>query len=182
MDKAEAMHHQACLARSWWEFCVEYAVHIYNRTPSKRLGNKTPYEMLNGNKPGISHLRIMGCGAYVFLHEDQWKDALAPHAEYITFIGITNGIKGWKFMRSMNLVFHATKAVFDENTYPHCPEGTHANIPAIETGVLPLDKSNIPPEDVDGPPAPPPVEKDANWHPQDPFSYWPNGGGNGNDY
>ena len=42
MDKAEAMRHQACLARSWWEFCVEYVIHIYNRTPSKRLKNKTP--------------------------------------------------------------------------------------------------------------------------------------------
>ena len=138
--------------------------------------------MLNGNKPGISHLRIMGCGAYFFLHEDQWRDALTPHAEYMTFMGITNVIKGWKFMHSMNAIFHATKVVFDENTYPRCPEGTHANIPAIETGVLPLDESNIPLEDIDSPSAPPPVEKDANWHPQDPFSYWPNGGGNGNDY
>ena len=27
MDKAEAMHHQACLPQSYWEFAVEHAVH-----------------------------------------------------------------------------------------------------------------------------------------------------------
>ena len=28
-EKSEAMRHQACLHRSWWEFCVEYSVHVY---------------------------------------------------------------------------------------------------------------------------------------------------------
>ena len=31
-EKAEAMRHHACLPKSWWEFCVEYTVHVYNRT------------------------------------------------------------------------------------------------------------------------------------------------------
>src|SRR5271163_4783169 len=92
-EKAEAMRHFACLPRSWWEFSVEYAIHVYNRTPSKRLKNKTPYESLNGKKPDVSHLRILGCGAYVFLHEDVRKDSLSPHAELMTFIGYTDGIK-----------------------------------------------------------------------------------------
>ena len=32
-EKAEVMRHHACLPKSWWEFCVEYTVHVYNRTP-----------------------------------------------------------------------------------------------------------------------------------------------------
>ena len=27
-EKAKAMCHQACLPKSWWEFCIEYAIHI----------------------------------------------------------------------------------------------------------------------------------------------------------
>jgi transposase InsO family protein len=46
-EKAEAMRHFACLPKSWWEFCVEYAVYVYNRTPCKRLSYKSPYESLN---------------------------------------------------------------------------------------------------------------------------------------
>ena len=117
MDKAETMHHNACLPRSWWEFCVEYVIHIYNRTPIKRLNNKTPYQLVYGNKPDVSHLRNMGCGAYIFLHEYQWVDKLSPHTEYMTFIGLTNGVKGWKFMHNSNTIFHATKAVFNKNNY-----------------------------------------------------------------
>ena len=62
------------------------------------LKNKTPYEAINRSKPDISHLRILGCGAYVFLHEDIWQDTLSPHAELMTFIGLMSGVKGWKFM------------------------------------------------------------------------------------
>jgi hypothetical protein len=109
---------------------------VYNRTPVKRLKNKTPFEMLNSVKPDLSHLRIMGCGAYVFLHEDVRHDKMSPHAEFMTFIGFTDGIKGWKFMRSTNAIFLATKAVFNENTFPRCPDDSRANIPAIESSVL----------------------------------------------
>ena len=100
------------------------------------------------------------------------QDVLSPHAELMTFIGFTGGVKGWKFMRNTNTIFHATKAVFDENMYPQCPDGSRVNIPAIETGVLPpldsyLDRdNNIPPEDGDQPPPPPPVEIDPIWRHQ----------------
>ena len=33
MDKAQALHFDACLPQSWWEFCVLYASHVYNCTP-----------------------------------------------------------------------------------------------------------------------------------------------------
>ena len=155
-------------------------MYIYNWTPIKRLKSKTPYEALNRDKPDISHLRILGCGAYVFLHEDVQQDVLSPHAELMTFIGFTSGVKGWKFMRTTNTIFHATKAVFDvfnENMYPRCPDGSRVNILAIETGVLPpsdsyLDRdNNIPPEDGDQPLPPPPAEIDPIWHNQG--AYWP---------
>ena len=33
MDKAQALHLDACLPQSWWEFAVLHALHLYNRTP-----------------------------------------------------------------------------------------------------------------------------------------------------
>ena len=33
MEKAETMQLQACLPQSWWEFALDHATHIYNRTP-----------------------------------------------------------------------------------------------------------------------------------------------------
>ena len=177
-EKAEAMCHQTCLPKSWWEFCIEYTIHVYNRTPIICLKHKTPYEAINRSKPDISHLRILGCGAYVFLQEDVQQDALSPCAEFMTFIGFTSSVKGWKFMRNTNTIFHAMKAVFDENMYPQCPDGSHVNIPAIETGVLLLPDGyldrddNIPLEYDDAPHPPPPVESDPVWHPPRPQGYY----------
>ena len=80
-------------------------------------------------------------------------------------------------MQNTNTIFHATKAVFDENMYPRCPDGSRVNIPAIETGVLPppdsyLDRdNNIPPEDGDQPPPPLPAEIDPIW--RDHGAFWP---------
>src|SRR5271168_552906 len=149
-EKAEAMRHFACLPKSWWKFCVEYAVYVYNRTPCQLLSYKSPYELLNKLRPDISSMRVLGCSAYVFLHEDQRQNSMSPHAELMTFIGFTDGIKGWKFMKSNNKIFYATKAVFNENTFLHCPNGSRASIPGIETGLLPFDEQNIPPEEENG--------------------------------
>ena len=128
------------------------------------LIQKLPFTSLSigSNLTYISHLCVMDCAAYVFLHEDQRQNKMSPHAELMTFIGFTDGMKGWKFMRSTNAIFHATQAVFDESTFLHCP-GSQASIPAIETGVLNIDEENIPSEDIDSQQAPPAVEANPIW-------------------
>ena len=162
-EKAEAMCYIACLPKFWWEFCIEYAVHVYNRMPMQRLKYTSPYELLYRLKPDVVHMCTLECAAYVFLHEDQCHDALSPHAELMTFICYADGIKGWKFMRSTNIIFYATKAVFNESTFLHCPGGSHVSIPSIEMGLLPVNEGNIPSEDDDQPLALAPVEGDLVW-------------------
>jgi len=66
-EKAQAMRQQACLPDSWWEFCVLHANYVYNCTPVCHLEWKTPNELVFKEKPNVSHLCILGCGAYVFI-------------------------------------------------------------------------------------------------------------------
>ena len=63
MEKAQAMRLDACLPQSWWEFAVLHAVHLYNRTPVRRIDWKTPYEKLKCKVPDVSHLYVFVCGA-----------------------------------------------------------------------------------------------------------------------
>jgi len=56
MDKAEAMQHNTCIPEPWWEYSIKYAVHLYNRSPLYCLNWCTPYELVNKNKPDITHL------------------------------------------------------------------------------------------------------------------------------
>ena len=67
MDKAQAICLDACFPQSWWEFAVLHAVHLYNQTPMRHLGYKTPFEALRKSKPSVAHFCVFGCGAYVCL-------------------------------------------------------------------------------------------------------------------
>ena len=121
IEKAQALCFTACLSQNWWEFCVEYMVHIYNRTPMCCHNWQTPFEVLKRDKPNVSHLRVMDCGAYVFILEEVQVDKLAPRAELKTFLGYTNRTKGFCFMQGPNnVIFQATTALFDEHMFPHC--------------------------------------------------------------
>ena len=121
MDKAQAMRLEACLPDSWWEFAILHALHCYNQTPLRRLKWQTPYTILNDQVPDISHLKVFGCGAYVHIPKDRRVNALAPKSELMVYIGHTEGIKAFTFMRlSNNTVFTSTTALFDETIYPKC--------------------------------------------------------------
>ena len=62
VEKAQAIHLEACIPQNWWEFAVNYAVHVYNHTPLKHSSNdyKTPFERLQHTKPDVAHLRVLG--------------------------------------------------------------------------------------------------------------------------
>ena len=85
------------------------------------------------------------------------------------------------------MIFHTTKAVFNKNMYPRCPDESCVNILAIETDVLPppdsyLDRdNNIPPQDDDQPLPPLPVETDSIWHHGHPMPYVLDAPNNGDD-
>ena len=121
-DKAEAMRFDACLPQSWWEFAIEHAVHVYNRTPLRRLKWRTPYEVLNGEAPSIKHLRVFGCGAYVHLPPAVRTNKLSPKSELMVYIGVAPGGHGFRFMRSPNnVIFTLAHALFNEKMFPKCP-------------------------------------------------------------
>src|SRR5271154_3837660 len=151
MDKAQAIRLEACIPQNWWEFAVNYAVHVYNHTPHKRDGHyQTPFERLRCTKPDIAHLRVFRCGAYVFLPEDIRTNSLSPKSELMTFIGYSEGTKGYIFMRSPNnIVYTAVKALFDETLFPKCPDMRRSGFIPLDQPVPTdnADEYNTPPED-----------------------------------
>ena len=123
IEKAQALCFEACLPQSYWEFSVEFTVHVYNRTPVKCIVWRTPFEVLNSTKPNISHLRVFRYRAYVYIPDDVQVNKLAPRAEVMIFLGYTSGTKGFKFMgKPNNVIFHRVTAMFDEHMFPSCPD------------------------------------------------------------
>ena len=106
-EKAESMRHMACLPPSWWEFSVQATYVVYNRTPMRRRWNKernweTPYQLRYGKKPDVLMLRTFGCAAYVFRPKETRANKQAPRSELMIFIGYTEGMNAYKFMRTHN--------------------------------------------------------------------------------
>ena len=48
-----------------WDEAINTCVHVLNRSSTKILQGKTPYEMWSRKKPKLSHLRIFGSIAHV---------------------------------------------------------------------------------------------------------------------
>ena len=121
MDKAQAIPLEACLPQSWWEFAVNCAIHVYNRTPIQCHNWKMLFENMEHTKPDVTHLCVFGCGVYVFLPEEVRTNKLNPKSELMMFIGYPAGTKGYLFMRSLNNVLYtAVQALFDETLYLKC--------------------------------------------------------------
>jgi hypothetical protein len=53
-------------ARFWGE-AVTTAVYLLNRSPTKSVHGKTPFEVWHGYKPDVSYLHVFGCVAHVKL-------------------------------------------------------------------------------------------------------------------
>jgi IS30 family transposase len=54
-EKAQAICSSACILDSWWDFAINTATHVYNRTPMSRLHWSLPYELFKGMKPKVDH-------------------------------------------------------------------------------------------------------------------------------
>ena len=86
MDKVQSMRFRACLTDTMWEFSWDHAIHVYNRTSIRRLKWQTPFEALRNKKPDVSHLCVLGCGAYVFLPEDVRANKLSSKSETMVYL------------------------------------------------------------------------------------------------
>ena len=58
MDSVRSMLIHARLPKVFWGFAVLTATHIHNLLPHPELNNTTPHEVLKGQRPDVSYLRV----------------------------------------------------------------------------------------------------------------------------
>ena len=61
MEVARSVMFQTNVPKRFWSDAVMTACYLINRTPTRILGDLTPFEVLNNPKPFIDHLRVFGC-------------------------------------------------------------------------------------------------------------------------
>jgi hypothetical protein len=75
----------------FWGEAVVTAVYILNRSPTRALNGRMPYEAWHGRKPADSHLRVFGC--LVFGKELGHISMLNDRRTLGVFIGYAEGSK-----------------------------------------------------------------------------------------
>ena len=69
--------------------------YLINRTLSKLLKGKTPYEVLLGVKPHYDHIKVFGSLCFAQIRPKP-KDKFAPRSQKCIFVGYPYDKKDWK--------------------------------------------------------------------------------------
>jgi hypothetical protein len=67
IESARTMLDEYKTSDRFWAETINTTCHVVNRLYLHRLLNKTPYELLTGNKPNVSYVRVFGSKCYVLL-------------------------------------------------------------------------------------------------------------------
>lgn len=101
----------------YWGECIKFAVHVMNRTPSKILNYKTPYEIVYNILPSYDHLRVFGCLAYAT--DLNVKDKFGSRSFPCIFLGYPDHQKGFILLNiNNNKIFVSRHVKFVEDKFP----------------------------------------------------------------
>lgn len=117
---------QAGLPKTFWNYAVAHGVFLINRVPSRFLNNVSPYEVLYGKLPVLSHLRSLGCLCYASTISAHRKKLDSRARKYV-FLGYRTGIKGCllydlksrEIFISRNVQFYKSEYPFVKCAHPH---------------------------------------------------------------
>ena len=85
------------LPPSLWVEAVNYASYIHNRVPHKLVVGVTPFEVLHGNNPNVSDLRVFGSKDWAKIPIDKRKAFQSQSSEGI-MSRYAEDAKAYKFM------------------------------------------------------------------------------------
>jgi hypothetical protein len=110
---ARALRKQRGMTAVFWGEAVVTSVYILNRSPTKALNDRTPYEAWHGRKPAVSHLRVFGCLTFTkeLGHISKLDDRSTPGV----FIGYVEASKAYHILDPGPQCVRTTRdVVFDE--------------------------------------------------------------------
>jgi len=86
-----------------------------NRVLIRPILKKTPYELLNGRKPNVSHLKVFGCKCYIL---NNGKDSLGKFdakSDKGIFLGYSLNSHAYRvFNKKLMTVEESIHVIFDE--------------------------------------------------------------------
>ena len=94
-NAVRAMLHDAGLPKSLWAEAFRTATYVRNRTPTKALDGRTPYEMLYKVTPDLAELRAFGAPCAIVSPSEKLRK-LDDRASMCVFVGYKYGGGGYR--------------------------------------------------------------------------------------
>ena len=101
------------LPRVFWGEVVNTSVYLLNRSPTKSLEGKTPYEAWSRIKPNVDHLRVFGCLAHVKTVLGNLKK-IEDRSKPMVFFGYEKGRNAYRVYDPFTGKIHLTRDVIFE--------------------------------------------------------------------
>lgn len=116
VERAKCLILNSRLQKFFWAEAVSTAAYITNRSPTKALDYKTPYEMWTGKRPHLNNMKIFGCHAMVHVPKES-RRKWDSKATKIIFVGYCENTKGFRlYDESKKQIYKSRDVVFLEHT------------------------------------------------------------------
>ena len=117
VERARCMLIGGKLGKEFWSAAIAASVYLGNRTLTRALKNKTPFEELYERKPSLKHLRIFGCVAYVHVNAEN-RTKLEEKSKICRFIGYSETSKAYiLWSEEDKKIILSRDIIFDENLF-----------------------------------------------------------------
>jgi transposase InsO family protein len=83
LEKVRAMLHAADLPKNLWGEALKHAVWLKNRTSTRALGGRTPYEVFHNSKPDLRDIHEWGCKVSVHVDDNGKLDGRARDGRWL---------------------------------------------------------------------------------------------------
>ena len=106
---------ESSLPKYFWADAVSTSCYVMNRVLIRPILKKTPYELFNGRKPNISHLRVFGCSYFVLNNGKENLGKFVEKADKGILIGYLSNNHAYRvYNKRLMIVEEYVHVVFDE--------------------------------------------------------------------
>lgn len=95
LERVRAFLHSSQLPKYLWGEAVNHAVWLMNRTKTKALDGKTPFEVLYGKKPNLSEVREFGEKVWVRVEGGNKLGGRVREGHWLGMDQTSNGVRIW---------------------------------------------------------------------------------------
>lgn len=150
-EKARALLIEANLPIKFWLYAVLSAVYLMNRTISSSLPHgKTPYEMIRGWEPDLTHMRTFGCLCYALIQKELRRGVFSEVSRPSILIGHTEHNHNYiVYVIESSTIVTSHNIAFQEHTFPF------RKMKTFDIGHLSFDDDEVEPLPDPTVPAPP---------------------------